>query len=66
MEKYFGLKATESIGRPVKDMIKTEALINALTKNSDRTLNVEIPVDDGKVLYASASTIFSNDSNKII
>ncbi len=65
MEKYFGLKATAAIGRPIKDMIKMEALVTALTKSSNRTQNVEIQIDDGKVLYASASSIFNNDGQAI-
>ena len=65
MERYFGLKATEVMGRPIKDMVKSEALIEALTTNSAKAYNVEITVEDGTILYANASTIFNNERQAI-
>jgi PAS domain S-box-containing protein len=61
MERFFNLNASEVIGRPVTAVIESKRLIGALTSTSERARNLEIPTFDGKVLYASASTIFSND-----
>ncbi|MCI0396396.1 MAG: ATP-binding protein, partial [Chloroflexi bacterium] len=61
MERYFNLNATEIMGRPIADVIKSDRLVEALTSSSQRARNVEMATPDGKVLYASASTIFSND-----
>jgi PAS domain S-box-containing protein len=61
MERFFNLNAAEVVGRPVKAVIESKRLIEALSGTSERARNVEIPVQDGIVLYASASTIFSND-----
>jgi PAS domain S-box-containing protein len=65
MERQFGLNAAEVRGRPVKLVIKSERLIDALTGNSDKTHNVEIPIGNDKVLYASASTIVNNGGQAI-
>ncbi|MFZ0545376.1 MAG: ATP-binding protein [Candidatus Promineifilaceae bacterium] len=62
MERFFNLKANEAVGRPMKAVIKSKRLIEALASTSERTRDLEIPIQDGIVLYASASTIFSNDS----
>jgi PAS domain S-box-containing protein len=61
MERFFDIKASEVIGRSIKDSVKSQELIEALTTDSERTYNVEIPVEEGLVLYASSSTIFNND-----
>jgi signal transduction histidine kinase len=45
----------------VTAVIEAKRLVEALTSTSERARNLEIPTPDGKVLYASASTIFSND-----
>jgi PAS domain S-box-containing protein len=61
MERLFNLSASEVVGRPVKAVIESKRLIDALASTSERARNLEIPLQDGIVLYASASTIFSND-----
>jgi PAS domain S-box-containing protein len=61
MERFFNLSAADVIGRPVTAVIEAKRLVEALTSTSERARNLEIPTPDGKVLYASASTIFSND-----
>ena len=61
MESFFDLKGTDVIGRPIKAIIKSEPLIEALTASYEKTHNVEVPVGDDTVLYASASTIFNNE-----
>lgn len=61
MEKAFSLKGNNIIGRPVADVIGVEALVTALIGKDDRSRNLEIPMEDGKVYYTSASTIIRND-----
>jgi signal transduction histidine kinase len=61
MERLFNLTAADVVGRPVKAVIESKRLIEALASTSERARNLEIPIQDGIVLYASASTIFSND-----
>jgi signal transduction histidine kinase len=39
--------------------------VKALATASDKTSNLEVPLDDGKILVASASTIYSNDGAAI-
>lgn len=65
MERFFDIKASEVIGRSIKDSVKSQALIDALTTESERTFNVEIPVAEGLVLNASSATIFNNDGQAI-
>jgi PAS domain S-box-containing protein len=61
MERAFGLNGTDVRGLPVVDVIQSEKLVEALSNNSERTRNVEIPTSNGRTLYASASTIVSTD-----
>lgn len=61
MAKAFDLKPPEVLRRPVADVIENENLVRALTAREDRVRNLEIPLSDGSVLYASVSTIRSND-----
>lgn len=60
MERAFGLNGNDVRGLPVVDVIPSEKLVEALSNNSERARNVEIPAN-GRTLYASASTIISND-----
>ncbi|MEW5989056.1 MAG: HAMP domain-containing protein, partial [Chloroflexota bacterium] len=61
MEKAFGLKAAEVVGRPVADVLKAERLVEALTRDGERARNVEVATVDGRTLYASPSSIVSAD-----
>lgn len=61
MERAFHLNGSDVRGLPVVDVIPSEKLVEALTSNSERARNVEIPTGNGRVLYASASTIVSTD-----
>lgn len=65
MERIFQLKAHEVIGRPVTDVIHVEPLIQVLTSKDERMRTQEIPTNDGKVFYTSASTIISNDGQTL-
>jgi PAS domain S-box-containing protein len=65
MERYFGLSAAEVIGRPAGEVISSEPLVKALATASDKTSNLEVPIEDGKILVASASTIYSYDGAAI-
>jgi len=65
MERFFDIRASEVIGRSIKDSVNSQELIEALTTESERTFNVEIPIEDGLVLNASSSTIFNNDGQAI-
>ncbi|UCG23515.1 MAG: HAMP domain-containing protein [Chloroflexota bacterium] len=65
MERYFGLSTADVIGRPVGDVISSEPLVKALALASEKTSNLEVPIDEGKILVASASTIYSNDGDAI-
>ncbi len=61
MERYFDLEASQVVGRPVRDVIDSAPLVAALTATFDRTTNLEVPIDGGKILVASAATIYGND-----
>ncbi len=65
MERFFDLSASNVVGRPVKNVLKIEPLVNALTGDSRKTHNIEIQADDGRVFYASVSTIFNNEGQAI-
>lgn len=61
MAKAFGLHPSEVVGRPVADVIVNENLVRALTAREDRVRSLEIPISEGRILYASVSTIRSTD-----
>jgi PAS domain S-box-containing protein len=61
MLRAFQVGAADVRGLPVADVIHSERLIEALTSAAERSRNVEVPTADGRTLYASVSTIFSND-----
>ncbi len=61
MEHIFELKASEVTNRQVTSVIDAKPLVEALTSNSDYTRNLEIPVKDGRIFYASVSRINSRD-----
>lgn len=61
MERFFDMKADEVVGRPVKSVVQSDALVEALTSGKERTHNLEVPNGNGRVFYASASTIFNNE-----
>jgi PAS domain S-box-containing protein len=57
MEHLFDLKAADSANRPVSKIITSKALVEALTNEGDYTHNLEVPVIDGRIFYASISRI---------
>ncbi|MFW6062677.1 MAG: ATP-binding protein [Chloroflexota bacterium] len=61
----FNLRESEVIHRPVTDVINNDNLVQALTEREDRVRNLEIQVEDGRILYASVSTIRSNDGQAL-
>ncbi|MGW8319435.1 MAG: ATP-binding protein, partial [Candidatus Promineifilaceae bacterium] len=65
MEHLFDLDATEVAGLPVQSVIDSKPLVTALTGGSRRTRSLEVPTENGKVFYGSASTIFNNDGQAI-
>jgi PAS domain S-box-containing protein len=65
MEKYFDLDLKKVIGRPVREVIKSPQLVTALTSTNARTTNLEVPIDEQKILVASASTIYGNDDTAL-
>lgn len=62
MEQYFGIKGSEVNGRPVNDVLRVPALVDALTSPIESLPNREIPLANGRVFYTSISTILNNDS----
>ncbi len=60
-EQIFGLKAAEVVARPVSDILQDQALVDALTGQSGQMGNVEVSTGNGRVYYANASTIVSNE-----
>ena len=61
MERLFALQASKVIGRPVADILKAKSLVEALIGRDARVRNLEIPLEDGRVFYTSASTIVRKD-----
>lgn len=61
LEQIFEVTASEVKGRPVKAVIKSRPLVEALTNNRDGTQKLEIYVKEGQCLYVSASTVYSNE-----
>lgn len=62
MEKTFNLRANQIVGRPVADVIHNANLVEALTKREERVRDLEVQVQPGRTLYASVSTIVSNEN----
>lgn len=65
MERAFGLSAAEIVGRPIMDVIGDYRLIEALMDSEQRPRHREINLDDGRTLYSSTSTIFSNEGQTL-
>jgi len=61
MTNTFNLEPGHVVGRPVASVIDNPNLVRALTEHENRVRNLEIPVADGRILYASVSPIMSND-----
>lgn len=57
----FGLQPADVVNRPVSQVLENQNLVHALTEREDRVRNLEIPVADGRILYASVSPIMNND-----
>lgn len=57
----FGLQPSEVVNRPVASVLENKNLVHALTEREGRVRNLEIPVADGRILYASVSPIMSTD-----
>ena len=60
-EQIFGLKAANVVGRPVANVLSDQALVAALTGQGGQMGNVEVSTGNGRVYYANASTIVSNE-----
>jgi PAS domain S-box-containing protein len=61
MEQVFGLTGSEVNGRLVNDVLDMPALTKVLTAQNEAQPNIEIPLEDGRVFYASTSTIIGGD-----
>ena len=62
-ESTFGQKSEQLMGRTVNDMIAIAPLADALLSPDKRPRNFEIPMDDGRTFYTSASPIIGNDGH---
>lgn len=60
-EQIFALKAADVVGRPVSNVLQDKALVTALTGQGGQSGNVEVSTGNGRVYYANASTIVSNE-----
>ena len=61
MEHIFELKANDVTNRQVTSVIDAKPLVEALTGENHYTQNLEIPVKDGRIYYASVSRINSRE-----
>ncbi len=61
MEQAFLVNAKQVINRPVADVVKSDALVEALTSNEPSTRNLEIQAKDRNTYYANVSKIISHD-----
>lgn len=62
-ESTFGQKVNDLMGRTVSDMIAIAPLAEALLSPDKRPRNFEIPLDDGRTFYTSASPIISSEGH---
>ena len=65
MERAFGVKATVAYRRQVKDVFKSPALLDALTKKSSRPQSFDLTAPDERVYLASVSGI-RGDKNEFV
>lgn len=65
MEHYFGLKASEIIGHPLRSVLTPKQLVEVLTTETDRVQNAEIPTVDGRVFFTSVAMIYNNEGQAI-
>ena len=61
MEQAFQLEASKVMGRPVTAVIQSTQLLETLLNEAKRPRNMEITAADGRTLFTSAATIYSND-----
>ncbi|MGH2592417.1 MAG: histidine kinase dimerization/phospho-acceptor domain-containing protein, partial [Anaerolineae bacterium] len=65
-EIAFGLSRGEAIGRMVDEAISHPVVIDLLAETGETaTRTAEVPLPDGRTLYASASTIVAGDGQRI-
>ena len=64
MERIFELDGAGVKNRPVSNVVKNPDLVKALIGSDEKARNLEISLDDGRVFYANASTIISNDGHE--
>lgn len=60
----FGLKSVEVRNQRIENVIKSEALRLILTGEGEHHKNVEIEMEDGRIFYASASSIVDNQGQR--
>lgn len=65
MERIFGVKARDVTKRHVAGVLPVKSLVEALTGDDAYTHNVEVPVEDGRVFYASVSRIVSQEGQAL-
>jgi PAS domain S-box-containing protein len=66
-EHTFGFKASETVARPLAQVIVNESLEQLFTKpvQGQQAIIQEVPLSDGRTLYASAATIADGDGRAI-
>lgn len=66
-EHAFGIKAAEVVTRPLRQAIANESLAQLFTRpaGDQKAVVEEIPLPDGRTLYASAATITDGDGRTI-
>jgi PAS domain S-box-containing protein len=66
-EHTFGFKSSEAIARPLAQVIANESLKQLFTKpvQTQEAIIQEIPLSDGRTLYASATTIADGEGQAI-
>jgi PAS domain S-box-containing protein len=66
-EHTFGFKASETVARPLAQVIVNESLEQLFTKpvQGQQAIIQEVPLSDGRTLYASVATIADGDGRAI-
>jgi PAS domain S-box-containing protein len=66
-EHTFGFRASEAVARPLAQVIVNESLEQLFTKpvQGQEAVIEEVPLSDGRTLYASAATITDGDGRAI-
>jgi PAS domain S-box-containing protein len=66
-ERAFGIRADRVVGCEVSETALSSTLMSVFDESlsANEALNEEVPLSDGRTLYASVSTILSADSERI-